>query len=55
MNTYASKASRHVVSAGESLSIIATRHGTSVDALRSVNKLSSNDVRIGEVLRIPTT
>ena len=55
MNTNAAKASRHVVSAGESLSIIATRHGTSVDALRSVNKLSSNDVRTGEVLRIPTS
>ena len=55
MNTNAAKASRHVVSAGESLSIIATRHSTSVDALRSLNKLSSNDVRIGEVLRIPTT
>lgn len=55
MNTNAAKASRHVVSAGESLSIIATRHSTSVDALRSLNKLSSNDVRIGEVLRIPAS
>ncbi len=55
LNTNAAKASRHVVGAGESLSIIATRHGTSVDALRSINKLSSNNVRIGEVLRIPAS
>ncbi|MEO7916504.1 MAG: N-acetylmuramoyl-L-alanine amidase [Dokdonella sp.] len=48
------KPSRHVVSAGESLSIIATRHSISVDELRSLNKLSSNTVRVGEVLRIPT-
>ncbi len=55
LNTNAARASRHVVGAGESLSIIANRHSTSVDALRSFNKLSSNNVRVGEVLRIPAT
>ncbi len=55
LNTNAAKASRHVVGAGESLSIIANRHSTSVDALRSLNKLSSNNVRVGEVLRIPAS
>ena len=55
LNTNAAKASRHVVSAGESLSIIANRHSTSVGALRSLNRLSSNNVRVGEVLRIPAS
>ncbi|MEZ5461479.1 N-acetylmuramoyl-L-alanine amidase [Dokdonella sp.] len=47
------KASRHVVSRGESLSIIAARHGTSVAALRSVNKLSRDQLHVGDVLEIP--
>ena len=47
------KASRHVVSRGESLSLIATQHGTSVAALRSANKLSRDSVNVGDVLEIP--
>jgi N-acetylmuramoyl-L-alanine amidase len=47
------KASRHVVSRGESLSLIAARHGTSVAALRSANKLDHDSLRVGDVLEIP--
>ncbi|MEP6880692.1 MAG: N-acetylmuramoyl-L-alanine amidase [Dokdonella sp.] len=47
------KASRHVVSRGESLSAIATQHRTSVAALRSANKLSRDSVNVGDVLEIP--
>lgn len=47
------KASRHVVARGESLSVIAARHGTSVTALRSANKLARDSVRVGDVLEIP--
>ena len=47
------KASRHVVSRGESLSIIAAQHGISVASLRSVNKLARDSVQVGEVLEIP--
>jgi N-acetylmuramoyl-L-alanine amidase len=47
------RASRHVVSHGESLSAIAARHGTSVAALRSVNHLAQDNVRVGDVLEIP--
>lgn len=47
------KASRHVVTRGESLSLIAAQHGTSVAALRSANKLSRDSVNVGEVLEIP--
>lgn len=47
------RASRHVVTRGESLSVIAARHGTSVAALRSANKLVQDSVRVGDVLEIP--
>jgi N-acetylmuramoyl-L-alanine amidase len=47
------KASRHVVSRGESLSLIAARHGTSVAALRTANKLDHDSLRVGDVLEIP--
>ena len=47
------KASRHVVSRGESLSLIAAQHGTSVAALRSANKLARDSVNVGDVLEIP--
>lgn len=47
------KASRHVVSHGESLSLIAAQHGTSVAALRTANKLARDSVNVGEVLEIP--
>ncbi|MCB1576893.1 MAG: LysM peptidoglycan-binding domain-containing protein, partial [Xanthomonadales bacterium] len=47
------RASRHVVTRGESLSAIAARHGTSVAALRSANKLVQDSVRVGDVLEIP--
>ncbi|SFN13952.1 N-acetylmuramoyl-L-alanine amidase [Dokdonella immobilis] len=47
------RASRHVVTRGESLSAIAARHGTSVAALRSANKLIQDSVNVGDVLEIP--
>jgi N-acetylmuramoyl-L-alanine amidase len=47
------KASRHVVSRGESLSMIAARHGTSVAALRNANKLNRDQLHVGDVLEIP--
>jgi N-acetylmuramoyl-L-alanine amidase len=52
-NSGRNKASRHVVSRGETLSVIAARHGTSVSALRSANKLAHDAVRVGDVLEIP--
>ncbi|HET9483327.1 MAG TPA: N-acetylmuramoyl-L-alanine amidase, partial [Xanthomonadales bacterium] len=45
----------HVVSRGESLSMIAQRHGITVAALRAANRKNGDVVRIGEVLRIPTS
>lgn len=52
-NTKRDRASRHVVSSGETLSLIAARHGLSVGALRNANKLASDRVRVGDVLEIP--
>ncbi|HVF33731.1 MAG TPA: N-acetylmuramoyl-L-alanine amidase [Candidatus Saccharimonadia bacterium] len=45
----------HVVARGESLSLIAQRHGTTVARLRDVNKLRNDTVQVGAVLRIPTS
>jgi len=43
----------HVVSCGESLSVIAQRYGVSVDAIRRQNNLTGNTIRIGQRLEIP--
>ena len=43
----------HKVSRGESLSVLAQRYGVSVSELKAKNDLSSDMVRIGQVLSIP--
>ncbi|MGL5291404.1 MAG: N-acetylmuramoyl-L-alanine amidase, partial [Vibrionaceae bacterium] len=43
----------HKVKPGESLSMIAQKYGTSVLAIKTINKLDSNVIRIGQVLKIP--
>ena len=43
----------HTVRAGESLSVIAARAGVSVRALRDLNRSISNQLRLGQVLRLP--
>ncbi len=43
------------VKAGDSLSKIAQANGTTIAALRSLNKLSSDDLKLGQVLKIPGT
>ncbi len=44
----------HKVVSGDTLSAIAVRHGTTVAALRSANKLSaSSKIRVGQVLTLP--
>lgn len=44
---------QHKIKRGESLSVVAQRYNTSVGALKSVNNLKSNVVRIGQTLKIP--
>ncbi|WP_286233835.1 N-acetylmuramoyl-L-alanine amidase [Thalassotalea sediminis] len=44
---------KHKISRGESLSVVAHKYNVSVKQLKSVNKLTSNIVRIGQTLKIP--
>jgi N-acetylmuramoyl-L-alanine amidase len=44
---------QHVVSRGETLSLIAARHGVAVASIRGANKLQGDTVRIGDRLTIP--
>ncbi len=43
----------YVVRSGDSLSMIASRYGTSVIRLKRANKLNGNTIRVGQKLRIP--
>lgn len=45
----------HVVRAGESLGMIASRYDVSTASLRTANNLKSDTVKIGQVLKIPGT
>jgi lysophospholipase L1-like esterase len=44
----------HKIKSGEALSIIASKHGVSVVAIKKANGLKSNNIRAGKTLRIPT-
>ncbi len=44
---------QHLVARGETLGLIAARHGVSVNQLRSANDKRNDVVRVGERLRIP--
>lgn len=43
----------HVITRGDTLSEIAERYNVSMSAIRSANKLSNDNIRIGQKLRIP--
>ncbi len=43
----------YTVQSGDSLSKIAVKHGTTVKALKEVNKLQSDVIRIGQKLKLP--
>ncbi|MBY7835234.1 N-acetylmuramoyl-L-alanine amidase [Vibrio fluvialis] len=47
------KTQKHKVQRGESLSVIASKYGTSVDEIVQTNKLKSNSLAVGQVLTIP--
>ncbi|MFN0097375.1 MAG: LysM peptidoglycan-binding domain-containing protein [Gemmatimonadaceae bacterium] len=47
-----SASGRHVVKKGESLSVIAKRNGTSVAAIKRMNGLKSDRIRVGQKLRV---
>lgn len=45
----------HTVTRGETLAVIARRHGVSVQSIRSANGLSTDRILVGAVLRIPVS
>ncbi|NAZ71180.1 N-acetylmuramoyl-L-alanine amidase [Vibrio toranzoniae] len=47
--------SQHKVSRGESLSVIASKYGSSTQALMKLNNLKSSSLAIGQVLKIPSS
>ncbi len=46
---------RHVISRGDTLSMIARQYQVSVRSLRDANDLSGDQIRVGQVLQIPGT
>jgi N-acetylmuramoyl-L-alanine amidase len=51
----AAMSSSHTIQRGETLSDIAARYSVSVTDLRTENKLSNDNIRIGQVLKIPAS
>lgn len=49
----ASESTRYTVRRGDTLSLIATRHGVTVAALRAANSLRGDHIQVGQVLTIP--
>ena len=47
------KGSSYTIRQGDSLSVIAARHGTTVGKLKAANGLKSDFIRAGKTLRIP--
>jgi N-acetylmuramoyl-L-alanine amidase len=45
----------HTISRGETLSQIATSYAVPMDLLRETNQLKSDTIRVGQILKIPTT
>lgn len=46
---------QYIVRPGDTLWLLAQRYHTTVDAIKALNGLSSDNLQIGQVLRIPTT
>lgn len=49
------KAREHIVARGETLGAIAQRHGVKVSTLRKANRLKTDMIQTGKVLRIPVS
>lgn len=44
----------HIVKKGDSLWSIAKQYGTSISTLKSLNNLSSNNLSVGQIIKLPT-
>lgn len=54
MESAVPKTISHKIKSGEALSIIASKYGVSVTAIKKANGLKSNNIQAGKTLRIPT-
>jgi LysM repeat protein len=45
----------HTISRGETLSQISASYSVPMDVLRETNQLKSDTIRVGQILKIPTT
>ncbi len=52
--SFAQDASRHVVEPGDTLFRIARTYGITLESLRQANRISGDDIRVGQVLVIPS-
>jgi N-acetylmuramoyl-L-alanine amidase len=46
---------RYVIAAGDTLSVLAQRHATSMNSLKKLNGLKSSSLRVGQVIKVPAT
>lgn len=53
--SFGQDANRHIVKAGDTLFGIARTYGITLESLREANRISGDDIRVGQVLVIPTT
>ncbi len=53
--SFGQDAGRHVVRAGDTLFGIARTYGITLESLRDANRISGDDIRVGQVLVIPMT
>jgi N-acetylmuramoyl-L-alanine amidase len=49
------KLKRYVIAPGDTLSMIALRHDTSMSSLKKLNGLKSSSIRIGQVIKVPAS
>jgi len=52
---YINKKNTYTVKSGDSLYQIAKKYNTTVDELKKINNLSSNSLKIGQILKIPSS
>ncbi len=55
VNQLPSRLREYIIGPGDTLSIIAQKHGIAMAELRQLNGLKNDKLRVGQVLKIPTT
>ena len=55
ININGSRLRKYTIAPGDTLSVIAQRHATSMAKLKSLNGLKSSTIRVGQVLKVPAS